>query len=85
MNSKKHIIPIYNRWRFFYQVNFKLPYVNDKLIYKDNTDKSKGSEILDFGCENGDFLLLSKEISKRSVGVEITKENREYTNSIGIN
>ena len=44
----------------------------------------KGSEILDFGCENGDFLLLSKEISKRSVGVEITKENREYTNSIGI-
>ena len=44
----------------------------------------KGSEILDFGCENGDFLLLSKEISKRSVGIEITKENREYTNSIGI-
>ena len=44
----------------------------------------KGSEILDFGCENDDFLLLSKEISKRSVGEEVTKENREYTNSIGI-
>jgi 2-polyprenyl-3-methyl-5-hydroxy-6-metoxy-1,4-benzoquinol methylase len=44
----------------------------------------KGSEILDFGCENGDFLLLSKEISKRSVGLEITKENKDYTTSIGI-
>ena len=23
-------------------IKFKLPYVNDKLIYKNNTDKSKG-------------------------------------------
>ena len=23
-------------------ITFKFPYVNDKLVYKDNTDKSKG-------------------------------------------
>ena len=57
---------------------------DDFRRYESYKELIKGSEILDFGCENGDFLLLSKEVSKRSVGVEITKANREYTNSIGI-
>ena len=61
------------------------PLEDDIRRFESYKELIKGSEILDFGCENGDFLLLSKEISKRSVGVEITKENREYTNSIGIN
>jgi len=44
-----------------------------------------GSEILDFGCGKGGFLRLSKEISKRSVGLEINRTNSEYINNIGIN
>jgi len=57
---------------------------DDIRRFESYTELIKGSEILDFGCENGDFLLLSKEISKRSAGLEINDENREYTNSIGI-
>ena len=44
----------------------------------------KGSEILDFGCERGDFIKLTHKISKRSVGIELNRKNSEYLNSIGI-
>ncbi len=44
----------------------------------------KGSEILDFGCERGDFIKLTQKISKRSVGIELNRKNSEYLNSIGI-
>jgi len=47
-------------------------------------DVIRGSEILDFGCGKGDFIQLSKDISQRSVGIELNLINREYLNSIGI-
>lgn len=52
--------------------------------FESHKELIRGSEILDFGCGNGDFLSLTKEISKRSVGLEINIENTEYLNSIGI-
>tara|TARA_B110000008_G_scaffold171051_1_gene170739 strand:- start:358 stop:1278 length:921 start_codon:yes stop_codon:yes gene_type:complete len=60
------------------------PLKDDIRRFEKYKELIKGSELLDFGCENGDFLLLSKEVSKRSVGLEINLENCEYTNSRGI-
>ena len=44
----------------------------------------KESEILDFGCERGDFIQLTQKISKKSVGVELNRKNSEHLNNIGI-
>ena len=50
-------------------------------MYKELINNSK---ILDFGCGKGGFIQLTQEVSKRSVGVELNKVNREYINDIGI-
>ena len=44
----------------------------------------KGSKILDFGCGRGGFIQLTKEISERSVCLELNEVNRDYLNNIGI-
>ena len=52
--------------------------------FESHKDLIRGSEVLDFGCEKGNFLQLTKKISKRSVGVELNKKNCDYLNNIGI-
>ena len=42
------------------------------------------SEILDFGCGKGDFIRLTQTISKKSIGLELNNENREYLINSGI-
>jgi len=49
--------------------------------YKELIDES---DVLDFGCGRGDFIQLAKKISKRSVGVELNRTNRDYLNKVGI-
>jgi len=44
----------------------------------------KDSNVLDFGCGRGGFLQLTKQISNKSVGLELNKVNRKFINSIGI-
>jgi len=44
----------------------------------------KDSYVLDFGCGMGDFVRLTQEISKKSIGLELNNEVREYNNNNGI-
>ena len=60
------------------------PLEDDIRRYEAYKHLIKGSNILDFGCGNGGFIRQSKKISKRSVGLEINKKNREYLNNIGV-
>ena len=60
------------------------PLEDDIRRFESYKELIKGSEILDFGCGRGGFVQLSREISKRSVGLEINRTNREYINNIGI-
>tara|TARA_B100000787_G_C16189443_1_gene296542 strand:+ start:1484 stop:2404 length:921 start_codon:yes stop_codon:yes gene_type:complete len=60
------------------------PLEDDLRRFESYKELIKGSEILDFGCGRGDFIKLSKKISKRSVGLEINKKNRDYLNNIGV-
>ena len=57
---------------------------DDIRRFKSYKELIKGADILDFGCGRGDFLSLSKEISKRVVGLEINRKNCKYLNDIGI-
>jgi 2-polyprenyl-3-methyl-5-hydroxy-6-metoxy-1,4-benzoquinol methylase len=59
------------------------PLEDDIRRFKSIEELIKGSEILDFGCGRGGFIELSNKISKRSVGLEINKVNRERINNIG--
>ena len=61
------------------------PLNDDIRRYETYKDLILDSEILDFGCGKGGFIELSNKISKRSVGLEINKENRRHINEIGIN
>jgi 2-polyprenyl-3-methyl-5-hydroxy-6-metoxy-1,4-benzoquinol methylase len=60
------------------------PLEDDMRRYESYKKLIKGSEILDFGCGRGGFLTLANEISKKSIGLELNKKNREYINNIGI-
>ncbi len=60
------------------------PLEDDIRRFESYKELIKGSEILDFGCGRGGFLQLSNKISKRSIGVELNKKNREYLNNIGV-
>jgi 2-polyprenyl-3-methyl-5-hydroxy-6-metoxy-1,4-benzoquinol methylase len=60
------------------------PLEDDIRRFESYKEMIKGSEILDFGCGRGDFIQLSEKVSKRSVGLELNRINREYLNNIGI-
>jgi 2-polyprenyl-3-methyl-5-hydroxy-6-metoxy-1,4-benzoquinol methylase len=60
------------------------PLEDDVRRFELHKELIKGSEILDFGCGRGGFIQLSKNISKRSVGLELNKINREYINNSGV-
>ena len=60
------------------------PLEDDVRRFELHKELIKGSEILDFGCGRGGFIQLSKSISKRSVGLELNKINREYINNSGV-
>ena len=60
------------------------PLKDDIRRFESYKEFIKGSEILDFGCGRGDFIQLTQKISKKSIGLEINKANREYINNIGI-
>ena len=60
------------------------PLEDDIRRFESYKEFISGSEILDFGCGRGGFIQLSNKISKRSVGLELNKTNREYLNNIGI-
>ena len=60
------------------------PLEDDIRRFESYKELIKGSEVLDFGCGRGDFVQLSKKISKRSVGLELDTINREYLNNIGV-
>jgi len=60
------------------------PLEDDVRRFESHKELIKGSEILDFGCGRGGFIQLSKKISKRSVGLELNKINREYINNSGV-
>jgi 2-polyprenyl-3-methyl-5-hydroxy-6-metoxy-1,4-benzoquinol methylase len=60
------------------------PLEDDIRRFESYKELIKGSEILDFGCGRGGFIKLSKKISKRSVGLELNKVNKDYLNNIGV-
>jgi len=60
------------------------PIDDDIRRFESYKELIRGAEILDFGCGKGDFLKLAKNISKRSLGVELNLTNAEYLNDIGI-
>lgn len=60
------------------------PLEDDIRRFETHKDLITGSRILDFGCGRGDFIRLSKEVSKQSVGLEINNTNREFLNNNGI-
>ena len=60
------------------------PLEDDVRRFELHNELIKGSKILDFGCGQGGFIQLSKNISKRSVGLELNKVNREYLNDNGV-
>nr|MBT6353843.1 hypothetical protein [Pelagibacteraceae bacterium] len=60
------------------------PLEDDIRRFESYKELISGSEILDFGCGRGGFIQLSNKISKRSVGLELNKTNREYLNNIGV-
>jgi 2-polyprenyl-3-methyl-5-hydroxy-6-metoxy-1,4-benzoquinol methylase len=64
-------------------IQFK-PLEDDERRLKMYTDLIKGSDILDFGCGRGGFIRLAREISNKTMGIELNKFNRKYINSIGI-
>ena len=60
------------------------PLEDDVRRFESYKELINNSKILDFGCGKGRFIQLTQEVSKRSVGVELNKVNREYINDIGI-
>jgi len=60
------------------------PLEDDVRRFESYKELINNSKILDFGCGKGGFIQLTQEVSKRSVGVELNKVNREYINDIGI-
>jgi len=61
-----------------------IPLEDDVRRFESYKELINNSKILDFGCGKGGFIQLTQEVSKRSVGVELNKVNREYINDIGI-
>ena len=45
---------------------------------------SKNSDVLDFGCGNGEFLSLIEKNSKSSIGIELNQDNANFVNNMGI-
>lgn len=43
-----------------------------------------GKSIIDFGCGNGSFLMLSKQFTRSSIGVEMQDDYREILNHVNI-
>lgn len=41
-------------------------------------------KVLDFGCGFGGFLSRIKDVAQKAVGVELSEEERNYLNSLGI-
>ena len=60
------------------------PLEDDIRRFESIKELIKGSKILDFGCGRGGFIQLTKEISERSVCLELNEVNRDYLNNIGI-
>ncbi len=60
------------------------PLEDDIRRFESYKDLIQDSDILDFGCGKGGFINLTKEISNKSVGLELNKVNRTYINDIGI-
>jgi 2-polyprenyl-3-methyl-5-hydroxy-6-metoxy-1,4-benzoquinol methylase len=70
------------------QVNNELiltkPLEDDIRRFESYKELIKDSNVLDFGCGRGGFVELTKQISNKSVGLELNKVNRQFINSIGI-
>jgi 2-polyprenyl-3-methyl-5-hydroxy-6-metoxy-1,4-benzoquinol methylase len=60
------------------------PLEDDIRRFESIKELIKDSKILDFGCGRGGFIQLTKEISERSVCLELNEVNRDYLNNIGI-
>ncbi len=76
---------IYSEKEEQFQSNESKTYIDDDLFrFKSYKNLMRGKNLLDFGCSKGKFLKLSKEITKKSVGIELEQSNREYLNKIGI-
>jgi len=60
------------------------PLQDDIRRFESYEELIKDSYILDFGCGMADFIRLTQAISKKSIGLEINNEVREYNNNRGI-
>ena len=70
------------------QVNNKIiqtrPLEDDIRRFESYRELIKDSNVLDFGCGRSGFIELTKQISNKSVGLELNKINRKFMNNIGI-